>query len=151
MRGSEVEHGGIGELIIRRLDLESRFNIRPTQDVITIVSEHGRLAAKPMHWGLISSGSTPEKLTRKTFNVRDDRLAESPMWSGVFKRGRGVIPASGFFEWKRTNGSQQPMYFTLKEGEILHFAAVYDSLINERGETIDSCAIRSQRVHVEYS
>ena len=139
--GSGVERAGIGELIARRPDLGARYNIRPTQDVITVVSEDGRPVARPMRWGLIPGWAKPEKLPRNTFNARDDRLASSGMWRGPFSRSRGVVPANGFFEWKKTDGSKQPMYISPKDGEVLQFAAVYDSWINEHGETVESCAI----------
>ncbi len=138
---SGVERAGIGELIARRPDLGSRYNIRPTQDVVMIVNEDGRPVARPMRWGLIPSWAKADKLPRSTFNARDDRLASSGMWRGPFKRSRGIIPANGFFEWKKTDGSKQPIYITPKEGEAFHFAALYDSWINEHGETIESCAI----------
>ena len=139
--GSGVESAGIAELIASRPDLASRFNIRPTQDVVTIVNEDGRPVAKPMRWGLIPRWAKADKLPRSTFNAREDRLAESGMWRGPFARSRAVVPANGFFEWKKTDGSKQPMYITPKEGEILRFAAIYDTWINEHGETVDSCAI----------
>lgn len=141
LMGSGVERAGIGDLIARRPDLGSRFNIRPTQDVVTIVNEDGRPVAKPMRWGMIPSWAKPGELPRSTFNARDDRLAESGMWREPFKRSRGVVPADGFFEWNKTDGSKQPTYITPKSEQPLHFAAVYDSWINEHGETVNSCAI----------
>tara|TARA_A100001037_G_scaffold162396_1_gene146165 strand:+ start:483 stop:1229 length:747 start_codon:yes stop_codon:yes gene_type:complete len=140
--GSGIERAGIGELVASRPELGSRYNIRPTQDVITVVSEEdGRPVARPMRWGLIPSWEKPEKLPRNTFNARDDRLASSGMWRGPFSRSRGVVPATGFFEWKKTDGSKQPMFISSKDGEILRFAAVYDSWINQNGDTVESCAI----------
>jgi len=141
LMGSGVERAGIADLIARRPDLGARFNIRPTQDVVTIVNEDGRAVARPMRWGLIPSWAKADKLPRSTFNARDDRLATSGMWREPFKRSRGVVPANGFFEWKKTDGSKQPMYITPKDGEIFRFAAIYDSWINEHGETVESCAI----------
>ncbi|MDA1279798.1 MAG: SOS response-associated peptidase [Chloroflexi bacterium] len=139
--GGGVERAGIGELIARRPDLASRFNIRPTQDVVIIVNEDGRPVARPMRWGLIPSWAKAERLPKSTFNARDDRLASSGMWRGPFKHSRGVIPATGFFEWKKIDGAKQPMYITTKDGREFVFAAVYDSWINEHGERVDSCAI----------
>jgi putative SOS response-associated peptidase YedK len=112
--GGGVEAAGIGDLMARRPELGSRYNIRPTQDVVIIVNEDGRPVAKPMRSG---------------------------MWRGPFKRSRGVVPATGFFEWKKTDGAKQPMYITPKDDEGFVFAAVYDSWINEHGETVESCAI----------
>ena len=140
-----VEAAGIGDLIACRPDLGTRYNIRPTQDVVIIVNEDGRPVAKPMRWGLIPSwvktGPGAGKLPRNTFNARDDRLASSGMWRGPFKRSRGVVPATGFFEWKKTAGAKQPMYITPKDERGFLFAAIYDSWINEHGERVDSCAI----------
>ena len=145
--GSGIERAGIGELIASRPELGYRYNIRPTQDVITVVSEEGRPVARPMRWGLIPSWAKPEKLPRNTFNARDDRLASSGMWRGPFSRSRGVVPATGFFEWKKTDESKQPMFISPKNGEVLQFAAVYDSWINDNGETVESCAIVTTRAN----
>jgi putative SOS response-associated peptidase YedK len=141
LMGSGVERAGTGELIGRRPDLGSRFNIRPTQDVVVIVNEDGRPVARPMRWGLIPSWAKLSDTPLSTFNARQDRLASSAMWRGPFTRSRGVVPASGFYEWKKTDGSKQPMYVTPKSDDIFRFAAVYDFWINEHGETVESCAI----------
>ena len=141
LMGSGVERAGIGDLIARRPDLGNRFNIRPTQDVVVIVNEDGRPVARPMRWGMIPSWAKPGDIPRSTFNARQDRLASSGMWRGPFKRSRGVVPANGFYEWKKTDGSKQPMYVRPKSDDIFRFAAIYDSWINEHGETVESCAI----------
>ena len=131
----------VSNLIDQRPDLRSRFNIRPTQDVVIVVNESGLLVAKPMRWGFIPNWSKNEKMSRNTFNARDDRVAESATWRYSLGRKRGIVLANGFFEWKKTGGFKQPMYITPKEEEIFQFAALYDSWINTRGEKIDSCAI----------
>jgi len=141
LMGGGVEAAGIGDLIARRPELGSRYNIRPTQDVVVIVNEDGRPVVRPMRWGLIPSWSKADKLPRNTFNARDDRLPSSGMWRGPFKRSRGVVPATGFFEWKKADGTKQPVYITPKDDQGFTFAAVYDSWINEHGETVESCAI----------
>ena len=131
----------VSNLIDQRPDLRSRFNIRPTQDVVVVFNESGQLVAKPMRWGFIPNWSKNEKMSRNTFNARDDRVAESATWRYSLGRKRGIVLANGFFEWKKTGGFKQPMYITPKEEEIFQFAALYDSWINTRGEKIDSCAI----------
>ena len=131
----------VSNLIDQRPDLSSRFNIRPTQDVVVVINESGQLVAKPMRWGLIPSWSKNEKMYRNTFNARDDRVAGSAIWRYSLGRKRGIVLANGFFEWKKTGDFKHPMYITPKEDEIFQFAALYDSWINKRGEKIDSCAI----------
>ena len=131
----------VSNLIDQRPDLRSRFNIRPTQDVVVVFNESGQFAAKSMRWGFIPNWSKNEKMSRNTFNARDDRVAESAIWRYSLGRKRGIVLASGFFEWKKTGGLKHPMYITPKEDAIFQFAALYDSWINTRGEKIDSCAI----------
>ena len=53
LMGGSVEAAGIDDLIARRPELGSRYNVRPTQDVVVIVNEDGRPVARPMRWGLI--------------------------------------------------------------------------------------------------
>ena len=131
----------VSNLIDQRPDLRSRFNIRPTQDVVVVINESGQLVAKPMRWGFIPNWSKNEKMSRNTFNARDDRVAESATWRYSLGRKRGIVLANGFFEWKKTGGFKQPMYITPNKDEIFQFAALYDSWINTRGEKIDSCEI----------
>ena len=131
----------VSDLIDQRPDLHSRFNIRPTQDVVVVFNGSGGPVAKPMRWGLIPNWSKNEKMSRNTFNARDDRVAESAIWSYPLKHKRGIVLANGFFEWKKAGDAKQAMYITPKEGEVFQFAALYDSWINKRGENIDSCAI----------
>ena len=131
----------VSDFIEQRPDLRSRFNIRPTQDVVVVFNEDGGPVAKSMRWGLIPNWSKKGKSSRNTFNARSDRLAESAIWRYPLERKRGIVLASGFFEWKKSGGAKQAMYITPKKGRVFQFAALYDSWINELGEKIDSCAI----------
>jgi len=51
-----------------------------------------------------------------------------------------LIPADGFYEWKRSGRWRQPYYFQLKEGEAFAFAGIWDEW--HRGDlSVSSCAI----------
>ena len=43
-----------------------------------------------------------------TFNARAETVAGKPMFCTAFKRGRCLIPASGYFEWKPMLNGKQP-------------------------------------------
>ena len=94
----------VSNLIDQRPDLRSRFNIRPTQDVVVVFNESGQFAAKSMRWGFIPNWSKNEKMSRNTFNARDDRVAESATWRYSLGRKRGIVLANVFIEWKKTGG-----------------------------------------------
>jgi putative SOS response-associated peptidase YedK len=51
-----------------------------------------------------------------------------------------LIPADGFYEWKRSGRWKQPYYFQLKEEEPFAFAGIWDEW--NRGDLlVNSCAI----------
>ena len=68
-----------------------------------------------------------------------------PEWPGAeaFKRRRCLVVADGFYEWhKREEGPKQPYYITLKGGEPMAFAGLWERWADpESNETIESCTI----------
>jgi len=114
-----------------------RFNIAPSQDVLTVMSDGGARALVPARWGLIPSWSQEPK---GIINARSETLNEKPSFSESFERRRCLIPADGFYEWKKSRKSKQPYYFQMKDEEPFYFAGIWDEW---RGgdELITSCTI----------
>jgi putative SOS response-associated peptidase YedK len=64
------------------------------------------------------------------------------MFRAAFKRGRCMIPASGYYEWKPTPSGKQPYYITARDGSVLSFAGLWDEWHDaETGEAVKSCTI----------
>jgi putative SOS response-associated peptidase YedK len=84
--------------------LAPRYNIAPTQPVL-IVRENRHLdwARETTHvvWGLIPPWAKDTKIGFKMINARADTVAEKPAYRHAFKRRRCLVPASGFYEWKK--------------------------------------------------
>jgi len=78
------------------LPLEPRYNIAPSQSVLTIGDFGAGLEGRLMTWGLIPSWSTDGK---GFINARAETLEEKPSFSESFRLRRCLIPADGFFEW----------------------------------------------------
>src|SRR5258705_151718 len=89
-----------------------RYNIAPSQSVVAIVQHEDVRTAALLHWGLIPSWS---KEAKGIINVRAETLEEKPSFSESFQRRRCLIPADGFYEWKRSGRWKQPYYFQLKD------------------------------------
>jgi putative SOS response-associated peptidase YedK len=90
-----------------------------------------------MVWGLIPSWSTDGK---GFMNARAETLEEKPSFSESFRLRRCLIPADGFFEWKRTGREKRPFYFQLHDESPFAFAGLWDTWSN-RGDVVTSCAI----------
>ena len=111
-----------------------RYNIAPSQSVLAIVQ--GDETAL-FQWGLIPSWSNEAK---GFINARAETLEEKPSFSESFQRRRCLIPADGFYEWKKSGAWKQPYYFQLKDEGPFAFAGIWDEWPGDE-TSIASCAI----------
>jgi putative SOS response-associated peptidase YedK len=72
-------------------------------------------------------------------NARAETLNEKPTFKHPFRRQRCIIPADGFYEWKKTDG-KQPYRIKLKSGELFGFAGLWDRWERD-GQEVYSCTI----------
>jgi len=119
------------------LPFEARYNIAPSQQVVVIVDFGRGPQTRILTWGLIPSWSTDGK---EFINARAETLEERPSFSESFRLRRCLIPANGFFEWKRAGKEKRPFYIYSRDEAPLMFAGIWDTWRN-RGEIINSCAI----------
>jgi putative SOS response-associated peptidase YedK len=108
-----------------QLPLIPRTNIAPSQSMPVVLGGDAN-RVELMRWGLIPAWSKTKSVPFSTINARAEGLAKSPVFRGPFKRGRCLVPASGFYEWQRTRDGKQPFCFQLKDGELFAFAGLYD-------------------------
>jgi putative SOS response-associated peptidase YedK len=125
------------ELATLDLPFEARYNIAPSQNVLTIGDFGSGLEARLLTWGLIPSWSTDGK---GFINARAETIEDKPSFSESFRLRRCLIPADGFFEWKRTGREKRPFYFQLDDEMPFAFAGIWDTWGN-RGNVVTSCAI----------
>lgn len=103
----------------------SRFNIAPSQTMPVIVND-GQVSMVMMEWGLLPHWANGLQGSHRPINARAETLAERPIFRGLLKRNRCLVPASGFYEWKKTGSRKQPYYIRLKESPLFAFAGLYD-------------------------
>jgi putative SOS response-associated peptidase YedK len=140
-------------LQLRRMSwvFKPRFNIAPTQDVPVVrIGLDGEREIVSMHWGLIPSWAKDRTVGYKLINARSESADSKPAFRMAFRARRCVIPAAGFYEWKKMKPApegggkvrKQPYFITLKANEPMVFAGLWESWTDrESGEHIDSCTI----------
>lgn len=122
------------------LNLEPRYNIAPTTQVLTVRRTVTERIATPMRWGLIPSWWKEGNRLPSTFNARSDRIDNAPMYRSAFKARRCIVPMSGFFEWKTEGESKRPHYVTMASGEPMSVAGLWEQRVVGGEETL-SCTI----------
>ena len=123
---------------VRNSDLpfEARYNIAPTQEVLTIADFGSGLELRKLIWGLIPGHSIDGK---RFINVRAETIDIKPSFSDSFKKRRCLVLADGFFEWKRSGRSKQAFYFQMNDESPFAFAGIWD--IWGTREPSTACAI----------
>lgn len=123
-------------------DFAPSWNIAPSSRICSIIAvEAGGRHLHRMHWGLIPSWATDATIGNKLANARGETVAEKPSFRSAFKSHRCIIPASGFYEWKTEAGKKLPWYVSLKSGEPMAFAGLWETWRPEGEEAIESCCI----------
>ena len=127
-----VEHFDLEVRADRQLPLfEARYNIAPTQDVLAVREADGVREAAMMRWGLIPSWSKEPGGGPPMINARSETLAEKPAFRTAFRRRRCIIPADGFYEWKKSaggaKGTKQPYYIHRPDGKPFGFAGLWEA------------------------
>lgn len=117
------------------------YNVAPTQmiPVVTDTEEEGR-EIRLMRWGLVPFWAKDIKIGASMINARAETLAEKPGFKDSFKDKRCIIPASGFYEWKKLTEAKLPYYFTPEEG-LFSFAGLWSRWISPEGKELESCTI----------
>lgn len=74
-------------------------------------------------------------------NAKSETAAEKPAFRDPIKFRRCLIPADGFYEWKKTGGAKQPYCFEVREGELFAFAGLWDGWKDPNGEWVKTCSL----------
>jgi putative SOS response-associated peptidase YedK len=120
-----------------------RYNIAPTQPVVTVRLEMGRKTRKftTMRWGLIPSWAKDMAIGTRTLNARSETVTTTPTFRDSILTKRCLIPADGFYEWQKIGSVKQPYCFEVCEGHVFAFAGLWAEWKSPEGQIIESCTI----------
>ena len=92
-----------------------------------------------MHWGLVPYHA--KDAAKPIINARAETLAQRPAFRGLLPRRRCLVPADGFYEWRREGRFRTPMRFTLRDGQPFAFAGLWDRWLQPDGTPLYSFTI----------
>lgn len=132
-------------------DFPARYNIAPTQPILLVIAggsrpepgsnlpdRHAMLA----RWGLIPAWTKDPKALPAHFNARSETAAEKASFKTAIRHRRVLIPASGFYEWRRTGDRRSQAYWIRpRHGGIVAFGGLMETYAEPGGSEIDTAAI----------
>jgi len=105
--------------------LGPRYNVAPTQPIEVVVQRDDGRFLELHRWGLVPSFAKNVSAGNRLINARAETIATSPAFRASFARRRCVIPADGFYEWRREGSRKQPFLIHATDDRPLAFAGVW--------------------------
>lgn len=124
-------------------DWDPRYNVAPGQNVAAVRQDPDQPVRRLslLRWGLIPFWAKDPAIAYKMINARSETAADKPAFRDALKSRRCLIPADGFYEWKKVDKAKQPFCFTLADEGIFAFAGIWDRWKSPEGKTLETCSI----------
>ena len=123
-------------------DFSARYNIAPTQMVASIRKVGPVRELTMQRWGLIPFWAKDKKIGNRMINARSETADTKPAFRAAFKKRRCLIPADGFYEWRKSADSKTktPYLIHMRNEEPFAFAGLWETW-SAAEETVESCTI----------
>lgn len=149
-----------------------RFNIAPTQSIPVVcelpatidpaanpqpwcqsVLHNRRREFRPMRWGLIPSWAKDLTIGVKMINARSETAHEKTSFRRPLDQRRCLIPANGYYEWRREGSSKQAFHIHPTTGTVLWMAGLWERhpTLGVDGIPLYSCTVLTRSAHPSVS
>src|SRR5947209_10823989 len=118
-----------------------RYNAAPSQAIAAVTNAQSKIDY--VRWGLVPSWAKDLSAGNRMINARAETLAQKPAFARLLRRRRCLIPADGFYEWRKNpdGKTKTPMYIRMTGGRPFAFAGLWDTWRDPDGATVPSCTI----------
>lgn len=123
-----------GQLLMEELRLTRipdwyvpRYNVAPGQLVLAARDAGGERRAGQLKWGLVPSWAEEPSIGYRMINARSESVREKPSFRSAFEKRRCIIPADGFYEWRKEGKAKIPQRFVMKSRRPFAFAGLWET------------------------
>lgn len=119
------------------------YNVCPTNQVHVVTGDaDGPRRLGAMRWGFIPTWYKKPGDGPLLINARAETIAEKPAFRTAARERRGLVVASGFYEWtKDQDGGRDPWYITRRDGAPLALAAIWQDWQADTDAGLRTCAV----------
>lgn len=123
-----------------------RWNIAPGQQVLLLRQQAAQLQLVPALWGFTPAWS--QDFSRAVPYARTESLQAQAFFADALATRRGVLPASGFYEWRGMPGTRKQPYWLSRQGELLYMAAVWEPYAVAGAEYLSAAMLTVQAAYL---
>lgn len=117
------------------------FNAAPTHllPVITLASSHG---ISTFYWGTSPEWAKNKTLSEKIINIRAESILEKPMLKKGMMKNRCLIPADGFYAWRKVGKKTSiPYRLVVTDQDLFSFAGIWEEFEDTDGNELHTFSI----------
>ncbi len=117
-----------------------RYNAAPSQllPVITM----GSAGLSHFYWGAAPEWSKNKPIAEKLINTRLEQIQERPTIRKQLKKNRCLVPADGFYGWKKVGKKTAiPYRFELKPKGLFAMAGIWDEYDDDEGNMVHTFTV----------
>lgn len=123
---------------------QPRFNAAPTQ-LLPVITSTAASGLSLFYWGTSPEWSKNKVPSEKMINVRAESLNEKPALKKALKKNRCLIPADGFYGWKKVGKKTSiPYRFVMTNKDLFAFAGLWEEFEDTDGNEIQTFMIFTQ-------
>jgi putative SOS response-associated peptidase YedK len=123
--------------------VKKHYNISPMQTIPVVIVRNGERVMERMKWGFIPKNAkdTHSVFRYKTHHARSEVVFRGPTWQGAIRTQRCLVPANGFYEWRKSPDGKHAFYIHPTDQSLFAFAGIYGEWTDPDGITHGMCAI----------
>jgi putative SOS response-associated peptidase YedK len=120
-----------------------RYNVAPQSDIAVILAggQRRERMLDGCRWGLVPSWARDAAIGARMINARGETVAEKPSFRRLLANRRCVIPADGFYEWRKAGRVRDPYHILLRDGGLFGIAGLWDEWQAPDGSPLRTCTI----------
>jgi putative SOS response-associated peptidase YedK len=103
-----------------------RWNIAPTQPAPIVANREGPRAIELARWGLLPPWAESLGAGAKMINARGETAADKRAFRDALRKRRCLVPADGFFEWKKNGKQRTPFWIHPEPRHLIAFAGLWE-------------------------
>jgi putative SOS response-associated peptidase YedK len=103
-----------------------RYNGAPSQ-LFPVLTNESPQGFSYFYWGVAPQWAKNKSIAERLINVRAEQIIEKPVLAKSLKKYRCVIPADGFYAWKKVGKKIMiPWRFVLPSKELFSMAGIWE-------------------------
>ncbi len=118
-----------------------RFNAAPSQ-LLPVITSDSPEGVSFFYWGIAPAWAKNKAISERIINLRTEQLKERPIALKNLKKRRCIVPADGFYGWKKVGKKTTiPYRFFLRTKELFSFPGVWEEYDDDEGNYFHTFSI----------